>query len=133
MRNTLDTDRKILRTIFEMYVLDYPAKGDPWLPIDVQAIASRLNCNPELLFGRLYYDMANRLRIRDPKDPNTIRASIFEMTVGDKRHCVNFPYMTAILASQEAEQRRNLWTLWIAVLALVVSVASLAVQLAGAK
>jgi hypothetical protein len=125
----LKTDREILRALYDMYQADYPAKGDPFIPVDVHAVAKRLRCHPELLFGRLYYDMGTRLRHRNPSDPNTTVASVFEKAVGDKRHCINFPYVVALLAGMEAERRRNHLSVVLSVVALAVSIVGLAVRM----
>jgi len=88
------------------YQADYPATRDPLLPIDVRRVAERLRCSPELLFGRLHYDMGARLRHRNPCDANLTEASIFEVKAGDEMHCVNFPYLSSHLANLEHEEHR---------------------------
>lgn len=125
----LATDQAILRCIFDMYSADYPEKGDPLLPIDLHAVATRLGCDARLLFGRLYYDMGTRLRHRDPRDPNVTLASIFEPRAGEQRHVVNFPYLTAMLALLEEQRRRDLWTIGLSIAAIVVASVSAIVQM----
>ena len=125
----LHTDREILRCIFDMYAAQYPSSGDPYLPIDARAIAARLNCSPELLFGRLYHDMGNRLRY---VDGNT-RTALFELKVGNQMHCVNFPYLAAVLAEKQSQYKREVWALALSIVAVIVAVASAAVQFATAK
>lgn len=124
----LHTDREILRCFFDMYSAEYPAKGDPLVPVDINAVAKKLGCDPHLLFGRLHYDFGTRLRHRDPKDPNLTLASIFEVSAGNQRHVVNFPYLAAVLASLEEKRRHNLWTVWVATAALIVAIGSSIVQ-----
>jgi hypothetical protein len=124
----LHTDREILRCVYDLYLPDYPATGDPFVQVDLNVIASRLGASPQLLFGRLHYDMGTRLRHRSPTDPNLTLAAVFEVAAGNKRHVVNFPYMAAVLASLEEQRRRDLWTTGLAVLAIVVAVGSALVQ-----
>lgn len=124
----LHTDREILRCVFDMYKADYPAKGDPLLPVDLNAIAQQLGCDAHLLFGRLHYDMGTRLRHRDPRDPNVTLASVFEVAAGSQRHVVNFPYLTAMLALQEEKRKRDLWSVWLSIAAIVVATGSVIVQ-----
>lgn len=56
--NKLRADRCVLQCIFDMYLVPGPknasgrGENDPYISIDVPAIASKLDCNPELLFGR---------------------------------------------------------------------------------
>ena len=61
--SSLPTDREILKCIYAMYEASYPGsksdsgrgENDPYIAIDASRIAERLECKPELLFGRLYY------------------------------------------------------------------------------
>ena len=62
----LHTDREILRVIYDMYRASYPSEGDPYLPIDVPAVAAKLGTEPKLLFGRLHFDMGARFKYKDP-------------------------------------------------------------------
>lgn len=126
----LHSDRKILRCIYDMYVADYPGKGDPHVPVDLTAVAERLGMLPHLLFGRLHYDMGTRFRHRDPTNPGNTLASIFEVKVGGTRHAVNFPYLAAVLAQLEETYRRDAWTIGLSIAAIIVAVGSALVQLA---
>jgi hypothetical protein len=55
----LPTDREVLKRIYDMYEPSYPGarpgENDPYVAVDLAAVAARLRCKPELLFGRLYY------------------------------------------------------------------------------
>lgn len=126
----LPTDRKILRCIYTMYQDSYPGPktpaghgaNDPYIPIDIAAIAARLSCVPELLFGRLYYHLDQKYRYRQD---NEAIVSLFSLKVGEKRHAIHFPYLAAMLAGLEHEHRKQAWSLGIALFALVLSVASI--------
>lgn len=128
----LHTDRELLRCIYDMYRSEFPRTdveaGHVFIPIDVEAVASNLGIDKHLLFGRLYYDLRVRYLHRDPSDPKVSVSTLFEKVVGPQRHSVNFPYLTAVLAGLEEQRRRDLWTTGLAVLALVVSVATAAAQ-----
>lgn len=102
--------------------------GFVFIPIDVEAVAERLGVNKHLLFGRLYYDLRLRHLHRAPTDPNRTESTLFEKVVGSQRHSVNFPNLTAVLAGLEEQRRRDLWTTGLAILALVISVATAGVQ-----
>lgn len=131
----LHTDREVLRCIYDMYSGDSPRvdveAGHVFIPIDVEAVASRLGIDKHLLFGRLYYDLRVRHLHRDPSVPNTTVSTLFEKVVGPQRHAVNFPYLTAVLAGLQEQRRRDLWTTGLAILALVVAVATAVVQWVG--
>lgn len=135
---TLPTDRKILRCIFKMYESSYPGKepgdargkNDPHLPIKVHDVAIRLGCSPEMLFGRLYYHLDAKYRYTQDNDA---QVNLFSLKVGSQMHCVNFPYLAAVLAEKDDEHKRQLWSLGVAIAALVLSVASIIAQVITAK
>lgn len=132
---SLPTDREILRCIFEMYEPVYPGKelgevrgkNDPYLPIKVTEVASHLNCSSEMLFGRLYYHLDAKYRYTQDNDA---QVHLFSIKVGTEMHCVNFPYLAAVLAEKNEEHKRQLWSLGVAITALVFSMASIIAQLA---
>jgi len=132
--NKLPTDRYVLSCIFDMYEDSYPGpkkaggggENDPYLSIDIPALAKKLECTPELLFGRLYYHLDQKYRYK--QDDGSI-VPLFYLKVGDKRHAVHFPYLASILAAQNQEFRRYIVSLCVSFFALAVSVTSLAVSL----
>lgn len=134
----LPTDREILKRIFEMYEPSYPGtalgetrgKNDPYMPIDLRAVASRLDCKPEMLFGRLYYHLDAKYRYAQD---DGAQVHLFSIEVGSEQYCVNFPYLAAVLAEKDLEHRRQLWSLVAAFAALVLSVASIISQVLTAK
>lgn len=135
---TIPTDRQILRCIFEKYAPDYPGKeagevrgkNDPYLPIKIHEVATRLGCSPEMLFGRLYYHLDAKFHYT--KDGNA-EVHLFSLKVGSEMHCVNFPYLAAVLAEKDEEHKRQLWSLGVAIAALVLSVASIIAQVITTK
>jgi hypothetical protein len=116
-----------------MYESSYPGskesagrgENDPYIAIDVPAIAEKLECKAELLFGRLYYHLDQKYRY---KQDNGALVPLFYLKVGEKRHAIHFPYLAAILSGLEHEHRKQAWALSISLLALVLSVASLVVN-----
>lgn len=136
--SALSTDRHILRCIYDLYESSYPGKdlgeirgrNDPYLPIEISTVASRLGCTPEMLFGRLYYHLDAKYRY---KQDNEAQVNLFSILVGSKRHCVNFPYLAAVLAEKDAEHRRQLWSLGLSIAALILSVASIVAQMVTSK
>ena len=129
----LPTDREVLKCIFEMYESDYPgekvgAKGvnDPFVPVDLMAVAARLDTKPELLFGRLYYHLDAKHRY---KQDNGAEVNLFLLNVENKGHSVHFPYLSAILAGHDQEYRKHFWSIAFSVLALVLSFVSLVTNL----
>ncbi|MFN2338610.1 MAG: hypothetical protein ABR544_06510, partial [Gammaproteobacteria bacterium] len=66
----IPTDLDILKVIYELYEPQYPGsdtpgtkgKNDPYMPIDLNAVAEKLKCRPEMIFGRLYYHLDSKYR-----------------------------------------------------------------------
>ncbi|WP_296509052.1 hypothetical protein [Rhodoferax sp.] len=135
--NKPPTEREVLRRIYEMYESTYPGvhnersrgENDPYLSIDVEAVAKKLNCKPELLFGYLYYHLDAKHRYQQS---DGTKVHLFAIKVGNKRHGVNFPYLSAILANHDLEHRRQLWSIGLSMLALVLSAAAIVAQIVTA-
>lgn len=113
-----------------MYQGEYPGSlnpagrgaNDPYLPIDLRAVAKRLRCQPELLFGRLYYPLDAKYRY---KQDSGAHVNLFDLNYQHKGHAVHFPYLASILAGMEQEHRKTLWSLALSIAALIVSAISL--------
>jgi hypothetical protein len=130
----LPTDRYILECIFLMYERDYPGptsassrgENDPYVPVDLPAVAKEVGCSPELLFGRLYFHLNQKHRY---KQANGADVSLFELNIESKGHSVQFPYLASILAGLNQEFRRQLITYGVSFTALGISISSLAVSI----
>lgn len=127
--NRLPTDRELLKCIYDMYEHSYPGEkvggrgiNDPFVPVDLHAIAGKLRTKPELVFGQLYYHLETKHRY---KQSNDSWVSLFLLNVENKGHSVNFPYLSSILAGHNQEYRKQFWSMAFSVLALVLSIASL--------
>ena len=107
-----------------MYESTYPGKepgetngkNDPYLPIKVHDVATRLGCSPEMLFGRLYYHLDEKYHYTQDNDA---QVHLFSLKVGSVMHCVNFPYLAAVLAEKNEEHNRQLWPLGVAIAAMI--------------
>lgn len=132
----LPTDLEVLERIYADYSLAFravdreqPSRGTKILvPIDIHRLAARLKTDPEELFGRLYYHLDRKYRYQQE---NGSFVHLFAFTAGTDRHCINFPYLSAILAEYRAENRRNSWALGVAVGSLWISLAALGAQILG--
>jgi len=137
-KKSLLTDRQVLRCIYDMHLQSYPGpelpngkhENDPYVPISVRKISAKLGCTPQLLFGRLYYHLDAKYRY---KQDGGAEVHLFTPKVGGKMHCVHFPFLVATLAEHDAEHRRFAWTLWLSVVALVLSSASVVSQVITAS
>lgn len=126
----LSTDREILHCIYEMYAADFHANQKKpndevgnriYLPIDVRAVASKLGDDPHVLFGRLYYHLAHEYGYK--KDDGA-RVDLFSFKVGNQLHCINYPYLAAILSDHLSQHAENAKAFWMSFAALVVAIVS---------
>ena len=126
------TDREILRTIHKRYYQEFGAfkRGNPeseretkiYVPIDCEVIAKDLGVDPDIVFGRLYYDLDKK---HGYTQQNGSEVHLFAFKVGKDRHAVNFPLLSAVLADLEQSWFRFTAPLLISLLALLISVLSL--------
>jgi hypothetical protein len=95
-----------------------------WVPIDIDAMAKKYRCDPDLIFGRLYYHMNEKYgsSTGDGQDVN-----FFNMRLANDRHVVNFPLLTSVLANLQDERKRFIISTRLAALSLVVSAISIGI------
>ena len=89
-----------------------------------------LAVRPRCYSVRLYYHLDAKYRYTQDNDA---QVNLFSLKVGSQMHCVNFPYLAAVLAEKGEEHKRQLWSLGFAIAALVLSVASIIAQVITAK
>lgn len=129
----LPTDLKVLKCIYAMYAETFRdfKREDPtrspkiYIPIDVTKIAVSLSTDPHVLFGRLYYHLDHKYSYKQD-DGGLVH--LFAFKVGDDLHCINYPYLAAVLSEQDNEHQRNLWALWLSSAALLLSVVAIVVN-----
>src|SRR5262245_57053504 len=128
------TDLAILNTIYDRYYYEYlrfsknssERESKIYVPIDCAAIAQDLSSDPDIIFGRLYYDLEKRYGY-EQKDGSVVR--FFAFQVGEDRHAVHFPYLASVVANLRSESRRHTTATVVAVASFVVSLISLAVSI----
>ena len=132
----LPTDYEILNAIYERYYDDFASfvGSEPtrsakiMVPIDVRDLSSDMGVDPDIIFGRLYYHLERRHGYR--QDDGS-RVHLFALAAGDDRHCINFPLASSVLANLRDENRKYRIVTGIAVVSLVVSVASILISVLG--
>jgi len=129
----IPTDLKLLKYIFNHYINDYLAydkqknrEAKIHVPIDVDNIAKKFNIEGDLVFGRLYYHLNPKYQ-HDNSDGVT--NYLFNLSVGGNRNCINFPMLSSILADLSNDNYRFKTSLYVAIIAAVVSVFSLGISL----
>jgi hypothetical protein len=136
----LPSDLAIFECIYAMYrdasvehSREQPIRSTKiYVPIDVELIANKLKTDPYELFGRLYHHIDHKYhyKVDDGSDIES-NVHLFALAVGKDKHCINFPYLSAILADYRLEDRRNKWSLWISIISLIVALAAVIAQVAA--
>ena len=124
------TDREILRLIYDRYYDEFvnfvpgqtarPSKV--YIPIDVQAIASQLNVDVDIVFGRFYYHLEHKHGY-EQKDGSWVH--LFTREAGGLPNCIHFVVLDSVLAELESEHGKHRTATLIAIVATVISVAAL--------
>jgi hypothetical protein len=96
------------------------------VPIDVKEVAAELDADPDIVFGRLYYHLDAKHRYR--QDDNSL-VNLFTLKAGEDRHCINFPYLAALVANLQDENRKYRTATRIAIWSLVVSIVALLISI----
>jgi hypothetical protein len=134
MSTDLPTDLKLLNEIyrtnlraFSDYSEDNKTRSAKiWMPIELDALAKQFNTDPDMIFGRLYYHLNAKFRMTLGENEHV---DFFQPRIGKDRYCVNFPYLASVLADLREEHRRFLIATGIAVLSLVISIASIGIAI----
>lgn len=123
------TDREILQKIHDRYLDQFGGfdKDDPeperdskiYVPIDCEAIANELGVDPDIVFGRLYYHLDKKYGYTQE---NGSKVHLFSLKVGQARHAVNFPLLSAVLAELKQSWFRFTVPLVISGIALAISI-----------
>jgi hypothetical protein len=134
MSKRVPTEQQVLRCIYDIYEPMFPVEGSHsgkvFVQIDIAAVANRLRCDKNVLFGYLYYHLDHKYRY-----PSGERAFVhlFAPNAGDLKHAINLPYLAAILAGLDQEHSKFAWSLGVSLIALALSVGSIIAQLVTSK
>ncbi|MCA8899853.1 MAG: hypothetical protein KDA53_01235 [Hyphomonas sp.] len=130
----IPTDERLLAHIFRKYERAFADWSDEnktratkiWVPIDIEAVAKHYRCDPDLIFGRLYYHMNHRYASNTGDGD---KVNFFNMRLGPDRHCVNFPLLASVLADLQEDKKRFQVSTRMAALSLVVSAVSILIAI----
>ncbi|MFA5375339.1 MAG: hypothetical protein WC455_06275 [Dehalococcoidia bacterium] len=131
---TLPTDLKIIDTIYERYYTTFASFSEDaknrnnkiYVPIDVKIIADDLGVDPDIIFGRLYYDLDQKYRYEQP-DGSTVH--FFARQLNEDHNCVNFPYMASVLSKLREENKKYRIATTLAIVSLFVSAVALLISI----
>ncbi|MFN3837238.1 MAG: hypothetical protein ACK4MI_05915 [Brevundimonas sp.] len=97
-----------------------------YMPIDCEAIAKHFKVDPDIIFGRLYSSLDRRFGLKNSDGSTT---PFFTRAIGSDVNAINFPMLSGVVAELRAERSRHRLSLWLAGLAIVISIASLVVSI----
>ena len=126
------TDLNILSFIYDHYYDEFChydndetiRAGKVYVPIDCHKVAEYFGVNKDIIFGRLYYHLANKYKYQH--EPN-VTVKIFEFEVDGDPKCIHFPYLASVVSDLRQQDRRFKQTLWASVIAVTISIASLSI------
>ncbi|MFA4993866.1 MAG: hypothetical protein WC521_00980 [Bdellovibrionales bacterium] len=130
MRKSLTfSDYFLLNTIQKMYEGDYINRDNNktafYIRIDCEVIAKFMNVDPEMVFQRLYYHLNKKYGYTEN---DKTKVEFFAFEIGGVRHCINYPYLCAVLATMEDDQKELRNTKRLAWASLVISILGIFVQ-----
>ena len=134
MARAIPTDEILLATIYKRNLKAFSDWSEEnktrvtkiWVPIDVEALGKKFGCDPDLIFGRLYYHMNEKY---GSSTGDGDRVNFFNMRLGQDRHCVNFPLLTSVLSDLQDDKKRFIVSTRLAGLSLIVSSVSILIAL----
>jgi hypothetical protein len=132
MARPIPTDETLLATIYKRNLKAFSEWTENnktrvtkiWVPIDIDELGKKFRCDPDLIFGRLYYHMNEKYgsSTGDGQEVN-----FFNMRLANDRHVVNFPLLTSVLADLQDNRKRFIISTRLAALSLVVSAISIGI------
>jgi len=133
-KRAIPTDLEILETIYDHYYDSYAAfsknptdrRSKIYVPIDVDLVASKLNVDADIVFGRLYYHLQEQYGY---ERSSGVKVYFFALSIGEDRHCVHFPYLASILANLRDDRQRYVSATTISIISLVLALVSLMISL----
>lgn len=129
----IPTDLKILNLIYDNYYEDFcvyskdkKRESKIYVPINIAQIATTLEVDNDIVFGRLYYHLNEKYKYK-----NTDGSSVefFALSIGNDRHCINFPYLASVLARLREQHHQYLTANVIASVSIIIAISSLIISL----
>ena len=118
----LDAIYKEHHTDFVLYDEDKGIRASKvMVPVNCRKIASTLNVDGDVVFGRLYYHLEEKYGY---KQEDGSQVAFFALQAGGNRHCINFPLMISVLAGLKEEEDKFWISTMLSILALIISVLS---------
>lgn len=134
MTTKMPTDLVLIETIYQQNYNNFANFSDTnktrsskiWLPLNIEDLANHFKLDADIIFGRLYYHLNEKYSHQ--KQDGT-KSEFFAIRIGADHHCINFPYLSSILATLKDEQGKFMITTVIAGLSLIISITSMIVAI----
>jgi hypothetical protein len=128
----LPTDLEILNFIYDTYYKEFSdfqkdnksRETKIYVPIDCAMLAKHFSVDGDIIFGRLYYHLANKYKYQHSVKEEV---KIFEFKVGDDSKCVHFPILASVVSELREHDRKYRNTIRISVIAIVLSIIALTI------
>lgn len=78
------------------------------------------------MFGRLHFYLEHQHGYRHE---DGVRVALFALEAGGQKYCVTLPFLSSVLASMRDEQHKYWISQGLALVALIISLAALAVSI----
>jgi hypothetical protein len=126
----IPTDLQILSLIYNRHYQKFVNYSDDqktrsskiYVPIDIDEISKILKVDNDIIFGRLYYHLNQKYNYI--KDDGS-KVEFFSPRIAHDIHCVNFPYLAAVLADLTEQHEKHLVSTRIAIISLCLAGLSL--------
>lgn len=131
------TDLKLLEYVFKEYYGDFSSFNEEnpsrqfknHVPIDIEKIAKHFDVDGDIVFGRFYFHLQEKLRIRR-HDGVEVPFFLKHKAAGEKTvHEVHFPMLASAVASLRESRDQYLWTMRLAVGSLIISAIAVCIGL----
>jgi hypothetical protein len=127
----LPTDLQILEAIYDRYYDEFQSfttatpdrQAKNYVSIDIPALASKLQVDPDIVFGRLHYHLQEQHGFERKSGHSTVYVPFFTKEFGGNH--VNFPLLSSVLASLREDERRFRSDRALSIVAIVFSVVAI--------
>jgi len=124
------SDLKVLSAIYDMYYEEFKnftrepdvengRASKIYVPINCKKIASDLDVDSDIIFGRLYYHLEHKYGYTNE---DGTKVHFFTLGVESDRHCVNLPLLASVLAGLQEESSKFQWATFLSALAVLISI-----------
>ena len=133
----IPTDLEIFNAIYSSHYAEFAEWGSDsdgrqnknYVPIDIDAIARRMNVDGDIIFCRLYYLHRQKYGYSEAESNGKLtRVPFFDKKIGKDTHAIHFPIMVSVFADLRKEEERDKATVRLALSAIAISIISVLIS-----